>query len=142
MMESAHSADRSFSMKREMAFKTITPAMRDRRAQLEAMLQHNEMELRDDSRLAHNYIVNGGDLALTAHELLCTNFLFQNTNYNRLCQDGLRYLAEEMKRQYELPWKLTWNIVREYGVPAMKFYAMAEAGTTMPAFNLAPDTPC
>ena len=129
-------ADRSFSMSREMASKTITPAMRDRRESLERLLQKNGMEIRDDSRLAHNYIVNGGDLSLTAHELLCTNFLFQNTNYSKLCQEGLRYLANEMRSKYNLPWKQTWNIVREYGVPAMKFYALAESGIGMPYFDL------
>ena len=30
----------------------------------------------------------------------------------------------------------TWSIVREYAVPAMKFYALAEAGVGMPHFNM------
>lgn len=131
-------ADRSFSMMKEMAFKTVTPAMRDRKTELEQLLQKNGMELRDDSRLAHNYIVNGGDVVLTAHELLCTNFLFQNTNYPSLCQEGLRFLANEMRQRYNLPWKQTWNIVREYGVPAMKFYALAESAVGMPYFDVLP----
>ena len=130
------SQDRSFSMRRELENKTITPAMTDRRDKLQALLQHNGMDLRDDSRLAHNYVVNGGDVHMVAHELLCTNFLYTHTNYDRLCQDGLRYLADEMKRMYNLPWKQTWAIVREFGVPAMKFYALAEAGATIPFFQL------
>lgn len=133
--------DRSFSMRREMANKTVTPAMNARRDALDALLQRSGMELRDDSRLAHNYIVNGGDVSLVAHELLCTNFLYMHTNYDRLCQDGLRYLADEMKRAYNLPWKQTWAIVREFGVPAMKFYALAESGATIPYFDVSPVDP-
>ena len=128
--------DRAFSIEREMRGKTMTPDMAARRALLEALLRRNGMELRDDSRLAHNFIVHDGDVALTAHELLCTNFLFARTNYDQLCQTGLRQLAEEMRRQYGLPWKQTWSYVREYGVPALKFYALAEAGEAMPFFDV------
>ena len=123
-------------MRREMENKTVTPAMTDRQDNLQALLRRNGMDMRDDSRLAHNFVVNGGDLPLVAHELLCTNFLYTNTNYDRLCQDGLCFLAEEMKRVYNLPWKQTWAIVREFGVPAMKFYALAESGATIPFFDL------
>ena len=126
-----------FSMSSELARETITPEMEARKESLRGILTRNGMELRDDSKMAYNYVRNGGDIRLAAHELLCTNFLFQNTEYDALCQDGLRKVAAELKKKYDiLPWKTVWSITREYAVPAMKMYALAESGKTMPCFDV------
>ena len=133
-------AKRSFSMAAELEGLAITPEMVTRRETLESLLQQHGMTIRDDSRLACQYITTDGDVYYVAHELLCTNFLFTHTNYNNLCQDGLRYIANDVKTRYNLPWRSAWRITREYGVPAMKCYALAESGLAMPVFSMREET--
>lgn len=123
-----------FSMRTEIQMWTDTMVARQER--LRTILARNDMELRDDSRLACDFIKNDGNVHLVAHELLCTNFLFQNTNYDKLCQEGLRQIAQNLKDQYGLPWKQTWQIAKEYGVPALKMYALAEANMVMPSYDV------
>lgn len=134
-META-AVHKKFSIKEEL--KDMPPEVAERRDALHKLLMQYNMDIRDDSRLTHNYLVNGGDVYMIANELLCTNFLFQNTRYDNLCQDGLKYIANQIKEQYKLPWHIVWSITREYGVPAMKFYALAESGYSMPDFPLMP----
>ena len=124
-----------FSMQRELPAQLDDDALA-RRSVLAVILEHNGMLLRDDSQLAYHYIVHGGDVQLVAHEILCANFLFQNTRYDEHCQQYLKVLANMVQETYKLPWKKTWEIVREYGVPAMKVYAMAESGKHMPDFDV------
>ena len=109
-----------------------------RREALTSLLGRNGMALRDDSQLACRFILHGGDLQLTAHELLCTHFLFVHTKYDANCQHHLRELAKMVHETYNLPWKLSWALAREYGVPAMKLFSLAETGYFMPEFDLRP----
>ena len=56
-----------------------------------------------------------------------------------MCQEHLRSLADMVHATYpELPWDVLWSIVREYGVPAIRVYALVDAGATMPEFNVFP----
>ena len=123
-----------FSLSNELPEPTVSE--KERMTELSAILTRNGMELRDDSQLAFRYIQNGGDPSLVAHEMLCTNFLYHHTRYNALCQQQLRSLANMVHETYSLPWDLTWKIVVEYGVPAMKMYALAESGLFMPDFDV------
>ena len=125
-----------FSMQQEMLKHPLTAEAAMRKDTLFNLLQKNSMPLRDDSSLAYKFITDGGDVQLTAHELLCTNFLFQNTRYNEHCQVQLRNMADSVHEMYGLPWKTTWSIVREYGVPAIKLYSLAESTRTMPDFDV------
>lgn len=136
-LQSGMEESRKFSIARETLNVTLTDEMVARREALSAILSKNGMELRDDSRLAYGFIMNGGDVHMIAHELLCTNFLYEHTNYDSLCQEGLRYIANQLKETYDLPWRSVWSITREYGVPAMKVYALAESGYGMPEFDIA-----
>lgn len=125
-----------YSMAREGG--ELTPEMVERKAQLEALLARHGQPLRDDSRLASQFIRRGGDVALVAHEILCVNYLFENTRYDEHCQTGLKQIADHAHSVYpQLPWSVIWSVVREYGVPAMKFFALAESGRTMPYFHVA-----
>ena len=120
----------------------LTPEMIARRQELEVLLQKNGESVRDDSRLAYQYMCNGGDASLVAHELLCVNFLYKNTNYDAHCQTGLKQIADLAHQTYpNLPWNVIWSVVREYGVPAMKCFALAEAQTFPPAYDVTPCTP-
>lgn len=119
-------------------------AARLRRELLAGILMRHGMELRDDSQLACDYILNDGDVHMVAHELLCVHFLFCFTNYDALCQHNLKVLAEAIHQQYNdaghtLSWKQTWSLVREYGVPAMKFLALAQSEVAMPYFDVSTD---
>lgn len=125
-----------FSSSDEMKTVDITAEMMRRKQDLQKILNRNGMELRDDSKLSHNYILNGGDVFMVAHEVLCTHFLFCNTPYNQMCQLELRQMAYEMKKQYKLSWTKTWEIVREYGVPALKAKALLVSGKIIPNFVL------
>lgn len=108
-----------------------------RRVMLEKLMSQNGGALRDDSRLAHQYILHGGDVQLVAQELLTVNFLYENTRYNEHCQKGLRQIANQAHVCYpDIPWSLVWSVVREYGVPAMKFFALAEANVFPPNFDI------
>ena len=125
-----------FSMAKTLGGKP-TAEMEERREALSRLLQKNGEELRDDSRLAYQYIVNGGDAALVAHELLTINFLYKHTRYDAHCQTGLKQVADLAHQWYpNVPWSVIWTVVREYGVPAMKFFALAEAQTFPPAFDV------
>lgn len=120
------------------AAQKASPDVQHRASRLGRLLAQYGMEMRDDSRLAHTYLLSGGDAYLVAHELLCVNFLFERTRYGQTCEVGLRQLANAMREQYGLPWPRTWQLVREYGVPALKLYCLAESGLTMPDFFLCP----
>ena len=123
-----------FSMQKKC--KDMTDEMTARKAVLTSILEQNGMQFRDDSKLAFDYIHNDGDVFLVAHEILCTNFLFQNTDYDDLCQIELKKMANAMKAQYGLSWTRTWSIVREFGVPALKMRALLDKSLVMPIFNL------
>lgn len=125
-----------FSIEQEMSGATLDVHAQQRRELLRSILEKNGMDLRDDSRLAYRYIVQGGDPHLTAHEILSTNFLFEHTRYDENCQVQLRNIAESVHEMYGLPWKLTWSIVRQYCVPALKLYSLAESGKMMPEFDV------
>ena len=100
------------------------------------ILQRNEFVLRDDSALAYHYIKDGGDVSLVAHEILSVNYLHQHTQYAQHCTDGLRQMANMVKQTYNLSWTMTWDLVREYGVPALKMWSLAEHGSSMPFFDV------
>ena len=121
----------------------VTPEMERRRDELGAVLAANGMALRDDSRMSYEYIARGGNLQATAHELLCVNFLFQHTRYESLLVEAMRYYANDIHERYnrdggQISWNDTWIVVREYCVPAMKLYALAQAGVSFPHFDVAP----
>tara|TARA_Y100000748_G_scaffold58410_1_gene46623 strand:- start:864 stop:1268 length:405 start_codon:yes stop_codon:yes gene_type:complete len=125
-----------FSMARELEGQATTPEMQTRSALLAKLLSRNGMPLRDDSQLAYKYIVHDGDVQLVAHEILCTNFLFQHTDYAKNCEQAMRQLARIAHEHYGLPWKVAYAHAREYGVPATKYNSLAQAGYSMPDFDV------
>ena len=126
----------TFSMRDEIAKRPLSADGEQRKGMLQLILSNNGMELRDDSALAYKYICNGGDVHLIAHEIMCTHFLFQYTRYDEICQTHLRPMAESLRERYQLPWKQTWSIVREYAIPALKLYSLAESWQRMPEFDV------
>ena len=87
--------------------------------------QKRNFDLRDDSTLIWNYCLDKAGIHWTAKsvidELMGIDILYKYTNYNSNCQEGLRLIANEMKRRHNIKWDILWHFVREYGTAAIKY---------------------
>jgi hypothetical protein len=94
--------------------------------------------VRDDSRLAFNFLTGGGDRAdLTedhvVNELAHAQFLYSHTNYKELWEKDTRALATCIRNKYPLvSWKRTWQLVREHMDPCIKLEAVRLTGRVLP----------
>jgi hypothetical protein len=102
------------------------------------MTQHYGYDLRDDSFLAYRFCVADNDLEPmwqdmvdVAHELACIQTLHDCTPYDQVCQDTLRRLAGALNAG-GIPWKVAWERVRAFGVPAVKVAALLSCESMIP----------
>ena len=100
---------------------------------------HNEqltlnMLPRNDSKLTFMYATN--KLSMTArevaHELMCVDYIFQNTNYQQIIEETMREVAGYIKKTYKISWDLTWALIRRYLPTALKMYCIRTYHITLP----------
>lgn len=101
----------------------------------EAQRQLN-MTPRDDSRLTELF-ANGElppymNAGVVARELLCTDFIYQNTLYGEVIEDYMRAVAASLRETYRLSWDATWNITRFYAPIALKLMCVSSSGIRVP----------
>ena len=95
----------------------------------EALAAYPDAELRDDSRLAYQFVTGDGDggglsAEATAAEMATIQFLYSKTEYGRFMQPDLRRIADWAKHNYPaVSWSEVWTIVRDTMVPACKLEA-------------------
>ena len=123
---------RAFSLEASLGELEDTDAgvLAARRQQLcEALCAYPDAVLRDDSRLAFQFIAEqegGGAMAASAvaAEMATVQLLYSKTEYNALMQRDLRAIADWAKATHPaVPWSEVWTIVRETMVPACKLQA-------------------
>lgn len=94
-------------------------------ALLEAEAKKRKFQLRDDSKLMWIYCINQAGIQWTPttviDELVGIDVLYKHTNYKSNCEEGLRIIANEMKRRYDIKWEMVWHFVREFGTAAIKY---------------------
>ena len=105
------------------------------RSAVHAWQRYYGMEPREDSQLTARFV--RGELGPTtadviARELVCTDFLYQNTLYGEVIEDFMRSVAGSLRQKYGLEWGDTWHIVRFYGPVALKLMMMSACGLRMP----------
>lgn len=115
------------------AFDSRREELRTRLVELYGEAYH----VRDDSRLAFNYLTATGDgkdmkLDQVACELAQAQFLYACTDYKHMWDDA-RKVADRVRAQHPLvTWKRTWQLVREHMDPCIKLEAVRRAGRAVP----------
>lgn len=124
--------DKAFSLQRAIAETEGADVveMQARKEQLvEALGRFPNATLRDDSKLAYQFIAAEGDGAAmraetAAAEMASVQQLYSETKYGQIVQRDMRMVAEWAKANYRaVPWSDIWAIVRETIVPACKLEA-------------------
>ena len=76
-------------------------------------------DVRDDSRLAYlycsNQIVGQSAEEDVAHELICIQYMCENYDYMKICEQTLRHMSNELKSKYNLKWPQIWHILTTIG---------------------------
>lgn len=124
-------ANKPFSLKAAIAeLEGDTAAVEKRREQLAAAISRFPgAALRDDSRLAYQFIVADGEganmeAAAVAAEMACVQQLHSETDYGKTVQREMRQVAQWARAHYgAVAWSDIWAIVRETFVPACKLEA-------------------
>ena len=119
-----------------MKKRTISCAhlIESRRAEVHALQQEMGMQPRSDSRLTEMYARGEADpeywnAHVVAHELVMVDRIHRETIYGAILEQYLRYLADASHRAHpRIPWSELWRIVRFYGTPMLKLYALRKAG--------------
>lgn len=95
------------------------------------------MEPRTDSHLTKLYANGQTDWGAetVAKELVCVDYIFQNTLYGETIEAYMRELAGHVKRVYRLSWPATWEIVRFYGPISLKLMSLNSSSTRIPNFS-------
>lgn len=115
-------------------------AFESRRAALQARvvdLYGDAYRVRDDSRLAFNYLTATGDgkdmeLDQVACELAQAQFLYACTDFKAMWEDA-RKVADRVRAENPLvSWKRTWQLVREHMDPCIKLEAVRRVGRVAP----------
>lgn len=111
------------------------PGIKEQRLQeLHNWQKFYNMTPREDSLLTPLYVEGKVRMAAeeVARELMATHFIFQNTLYGEFIEEFLRHLANLVKEEYGISWKMTWEIVRFYGPVALKLMMLMECGVRIP----------
>ncbi|AEP15098.1 hypothetical protein EOVG_00161 [Emiliania huxleyi virus 88] len=80
--------------------------------------------VRDDSRLAYNWAIGTvrAPIEEIMEELAFIQWLSSHTNYQQVCEDGLRSIANDIKFKYpDISWSKVWTIVRGIGPDLIKY---------------------
>ena len=95
--------------------------------------------LRDDSRLAYLFCTEALPAEWTheevVHELMCIQYISQNTQYPVISQSALRQLAQSLKEETGASWTDVWNTVATLGADAVKYACMDAARLRLPEFT-------
>jgi hypothetical protein len=94
--------------------------------------------VRDDSRLAYDYLRGDGDAAtmsleqLTA-ELIVAQYLHASTGYRQLWSEDMKTIAKVYKQRFpNISWARLWTILRETMDPCLKLEALLRNGLSFP----------
>ena len=108
----------------------------------EAQRQLN-MTPRGDSRLTELFACGQLPIHMTAdivaRELMCTDFVFQNTLYGEVIEEYMRAVAGSLRDTYKLSWNATWSITRFYAPIALKLMCVSSSGIRVPNAMGVPD---
>lgn len=101
------------------------------------------MTPRDDSRLTELFATGQLPPYMTAdvvaRELMCTEFIYQNTLYGEVIEDYMRSVAASLRGRYKLSWGATWDITRFYAPMALKLMCVSSSGIRVPNVLQVPD---
>ena len=99
------------------------------------------MEPRNDSKLTELFA--SGNLNMSpdqvARELMATDFIYKYTLYGELIEEFMRKVADRLKRQYNLTWTATWQIVRFYAPMGLKLICLICTKRDIPQLMPTPD---
>lgn len=92
------------------------------------------MEPRKDSKLTEMFA--SGKLNMfpdqVARELMATDFIYKYTLYGELIEEFMRKVASRLKKQYNLTWTATWEIVRFYAPIGLKLTCLLQTQRVIP----------
>ena len=92
-------------------------------------------QVRDDSRLSYNWARNliNAPMEEVMEELVFIQWLSSHTNYQTICEDGLRQLANTIHDNYpELSWSKIWALVRGVGPDLFKYVLVDKCSAGVP----------
>ena len=127
-----HSTERAIL---ELDWNTASHVQANLTALHTTMLTKYNVSVRDDSRLAYNWALGviNAPIDEIMEELAFIQWISSHTNYQIICEDGLRSIANAIHDIYpNISWSNIWTIVRSYGPDLIKYMVVEKFSSGIP----------